>query len=831
MSTAMARITFAVALFVALALGLCACDPLTLQDPSCDAVCGADFGANRTAVDVAPTSIDVRRGDTVTAVVTVVNASGHAAFAGSTESYGYGFRSLTRAEPDEPGVQTRIALVDSRPCRTGEVPARILDRGAPESEYFCTQLSLTVTTLGSAVAAVRINLTATFRMVGTNSANGQITPVEFTRGGQFEVRFAEPGFDLAVVPLAKVYATRGFVAVQLTRRFGFSGDVTLRLEAPPGSGIGGNFIPSAVLPAGSTAVQLQLLLPAQMGGGWVGDLKVLASGGGIDRSVTFTQRVEPLYTVTVATADGSPAVLTPNRPLDLQVTVAFDPFGPFSLIGPGRIELSLPDPPPGVSYSFLPDAQPVSFSPAVLVLRRTLRLSGPRDASMDDLRVRATAAQLTPDESAVPQQPYAEGRLPLRLEPALTWDFVDAGAAYFLSNNDSVGIGMQRNDQPAIAWLEGLASGADKSVYLKRFDGATFVPSPSPGGLGTGLAPAVGSIEQARMVMAPTAVAVASASNDDAHVAFTYKLNAQEGARVGYGLNRVGAGWTSNDEVQSLPLAQHARSPRIAAGPNGVLALSYLVETGIPAGAGALFVRSRLAAGTLAALTGPQADGSINVSTSGQVLRDTPALALRADGNPWLAWIEERFAPVQPLTPALWLRGHDGTRWGAPVSVPTRRPLVAAPTQLLVAPNGTLVVAWLESSPARLMLATVDPATGVTTELRDGSSADGALNLSSAEPARDIALALDPRGRVVVTWTEGLTRPLLYVKRRSANAAWDLLGTSVDALRPTRSPFVISDGNGRLFVVWTGYFGFTDLSSPNPRTDVLVGRWIFTEDF
>ena len=218
--------------------------------------------------------------------------------------------------------------------------------------------------------------------------------------------------------------------------------------------------------------------------------------------------------------------------LDLDVTIEFDPFGPFSLIGPGRIELSLPDPPPGVVASFLPDAQPSSIDPAALVLRRTLRLSGPREASMDDLRVRATAAQLPPDTVGV--QPFIEAKLSLRIDPALSWEYVNSGAAYFLNANDVIGIAMQSNNQPAIAWLEGPV-GSNKEVFLKRFDGTTFAPSPSPGGLGSGLSVSGGRIEQARMAMS---------DNNDAHVAFTYKLNDQEGARVGYGLNRAGANWS-----------------------------------------------------------------------------------------------------------------------------------------------------------------------------------------------------------------------------------------------------------------------------------------------
>jgi len=370
---------------------------------------------------------------------------------------------------------------------------------------------------------------------------------------------------------------------------------------------------------------------------------------------------------------------------------------------------------------------------------------------------------------------------------------------------------MQSNNQPAIAWLEGSAGGS-KQVFLKRFDGTVFAPSPSASGLPL----PGGRIEQARMAMA---------RNDVAHVAFTYELSAQEGARVGLG--SAAAAWSVHDEISALPPAQHARSPRVAAGINDSLALSYLVETGIPAGAGSLFVRNRLATGALAALPGPRLDLSINVADSGQVLRDTPSLALGADGKPWLAWLEAPFDPVTTQPPALWLRGHDGTRWLPPIAVPRQRPLVAAPTQLLVTGLGRLIVAWFEGSPARLMLAVVHPATGVATELRDPVNADGALNGTSTEPAREASLTVDPGGRLVVSWTEGTTSPTLYAKRLNFDGTWARLGNAIDASRPTRSPFVTSDATGQLYVAWTGFFSFTTLDSPAPKTDVLVGRWVF----
>lgn len=804
------------------ALVLSACGP-GYSDGICAAECASQIAQEDSRIEVAPREGYWRPGDTVVAEISVFHPR---QIERDGQEYYLNLHSVSRVDADEPGVQTEIFVPSDEWYEESHCDSQ-------DPYYVCRRAQLTVRIAADATYIAPIVLQATLLQLSaeydpvTGESAFVSTSVPIAGRSQSTLTLRKPTFDIAVVPLAKVYATSGFVSVQITRQPGFTDPVQLEFEAPLGTGILGTFVPGPLVPDGTVYTQLRLDLPAHMGAGGTVNLKVTGQSAGEVKSHTFRQVVEPLYTVTVATAGGGPAVLTPARPLDLAVTIAFDPYGPFSTTGPGRIDLTLPDPPPGVTVEWLPDDHPTSIGTAVPAFERTLRLSAPVNGLVGDLTIRATAASLSPDLGSPPAWPFVEAKLPLRVDPALAWDYVSNGVAYFQNANDAIGIGMQSDNRPAVAWLEG-PPGGDKTIFLKRFDGAAFVPAPPPSATDKGGLASVGRIEQARMAMS---------GNDDVHVAFTYLLSGQEGARVGYGLHRRGAAaWTTHDEVSSFPPAEHARSPRIAAGLNDALALSYLVETGIPAGAGLLHVRSRRAVGALAALTGPQTGGSINVSSSGQVLRDTSSIALRADGNPWLAWIEERFSPAVPLPPALWLRGHDGTQWGAPVAVPRTRPLVAAPTQLLVKPDGTLLVAWLEASPARLMLATVDPLvdplTGIATEVRDARNPDGALNIASDQPARDIALHLDPRGRVVVSWTEGPSSlPRLYAKRLNAAGTWDLLGSAVNTSHPMRSPFLTTDSSGRIYLAWTGFFNLTDLDSVAPRTDVLVGQWIFTEDF
>ncbi|MEO5883779.1 MAG: hypothetical protein ABIQ06_15285 [Caldimonas sp.] len=787
------------------AFGLLVAFVLTACGPGYDsAPCdGCELAQAESSISVSQTGGFWRPGQTVTTRV-YVNYPAQVWMQDQARYAAFVLDSVTRSGVDDPGVHTEITILTNASCIRDSVP--------PENRYQCVSADLKVKIAPEATYVGPIILQATLRTENPGVERPGFVDIPATP--ESTLTLIRRIFDVSVPPMGgKIYAPGGSRPVRIERQPGFTGEVTLTLDDHASGDIKGRFEPNPV-PANVDTASLIFDIPATYAAGITFSVGVVGRSDGGETLETFQQVVSPAFTVQVTTTNGGPAVLTATRPLDLDVTIHLDPAAPYGVNGPGRIDLSLPDPPPGVSVSFLPDAQPVSGAPAGPVLFRGLRLSGPTLATMDDLRVRATAVAVV-DNAGRPL--YAEGRIPLSIDPAMSWEFVGSDAGYGLNTNDTIGIAIQNDGRPAIAWLFGPIGGSN-AIYLKRFDGTTFAPSPPGVGAGSSLAIPGGSIDQARMAMARDDFASV------AHVAFTYTVNGQEGARVGHG--SAGASWTYDDELASLPASQHARSPRIAVGSRDALALSYLVETGIPATAGSLHVRTRFAAGALAELPGPHGDGSINASATGRVLRDTPSLALSAEGKPWLAWIEQ--ASFQPAV--LWLRSHNGTNWDAPIQVPTRRPVVEAATQLVVEPGGAVVVAWRESDSARLMLARLDPASGAWIELNDTVHPDGALNISADQAAREASLTLDSRGRLALTWTEGppdyVASHRLYAKRRNEDGTWTRLGTEVDQPHPIQSPFIVGDGAGRLYVSWIGHLAGSTYDNPH-ATLVLVGRWNF----
>ncbi|MEO8311194.1 MAG: hypothetical protein ABI520_08495 [Caldimonas sp.] len=714
----------------------------------------------------------------------------------------YPFRDATVVGTPGPGtpaapVTAALTFVREEPCTAAEQPAG-------EPQLSCRRYALNVHTETTATSVGTITLSAIWQGNGILFA----APAPIERLGAFAVSFPPrpevPDFGVEVIGVGPtdppIYATRALDLVQITRVGGFADPVALSFDAM-GSGIDGTFTCEP-----TERCRLDLHLPAIYAAGGAPRLRVTATSGTVQRSVQFVQRIAPLFAVTLSPSTGT---LTSGTSLDIGVVVGVDPSSPFHTLGLGRVDLATPDLPPGVTAIWVPDAQP-RLTAAAPTAERTLRLFSDGQVQLEvSQQVRGTAIDHSPDP--VGELPSIQGTLTLNVAEGKLWDFVDRGASYNLTENDAIGIALQRTganlNQPAIAWLEGRPG--SRSVYLKRFDGATFNAFPTPG-LGNGLAPTTGlSFEEARMAMT---------ASDIAQVAITVSAGAREGAQVVLG--SLGAGWSST-VVYSAPFNMHARSPRIAAGVGEAYALAYLVETDPAVSAGQLFVHGTTVGGLPVPLPGPHA-GAINAAPDGRVLRDATAIALRGDGNPWVAWIE------QPLVGSarLWLRGWDGAAWGPVLGVPTPRTPVAGSLQLLVDGAGQLVIAWLQSSPAKLKVARLDPAS-LTWTFLDTARADGSLNIADDQGVHDVSLALDSSGRLVAAWTEGGSAPSLWAMRLEAGTGWGLLGTAI-SVKPSKSPFIVSDSNGNLFTEYTQYLRLgQDLSSGHVDTDVFVARWRF----
>jgi len=734
----------------------------------------------------------------------------------------YRFASFDFLPPAAPGLT--IGLVSTEyPLRAAQGPPSCTAADFPDGlapaeprDFSCLHFRLDVTALAASGGDYDIVLSAQFR--------GTLNEPPIERLGSVRVAVAvppTPDFTLALGTVPKIYAPRGSVPIVIQRTAGFSEDIALTLAPvsfPPGAA--GTFAPTLV--AGTAAEStLNLDIPANNAEGNSMLLRVTGTSAltGKVRTRDFTVAIESLFRMALSPGAGTVAS---NPPFDVLVTVTFDPAGPYAA-APPAVRFSLPpaEVPAGVQYQFLEGDVATTYSVGTTI-RRTLRLITDGRPIPNSLLPVVVTATLPPDSTRV----FSSRLFQLSAQAGFDWEYVENGASYSVPivENSAIGIALQSNNKPAIAWLEGPPG--TRTVYLKRFDGTTFVASPSPGP-GNGLtAGAGGTIEQARMALS---------RSDAAHVAFTYQAGLQEGAAVAVGSlgNAAGASWSASNEFVVSSTTQHARSPRIAtpARAGQAMAISYVVEEGLaPVTASELFVRWTAGPGALQALPGP-GGGSVNAASDGRVLPDSPSLALRPDGKPWVAWIEQPADRSQP--PVLWLRGHDGVMWGAPRQVPTVAPPLPGPTQLLVEPSGAVVVAWLEARPAsafpaQLLLARLDPASGTWTALTQTGNDQGSLNIRREQPVRDMSLAIDALGRLVVAWCEeanedGTLIPRLWAKRQSADGSWPLLGMVIDTSKSS-TPFVVGDSNSRLYVAWRRAF---DITPALPRGDVFVARWVF----
>ncbi|MEP7300673.1 MAG: hypothetical protein ABI699_04030 [Caldimonas sp.] len=760
---------------------------------------------------VSPGVAEVVPGGNVTTTVTVVYPgkfeNGSATPLGLPGYFYLEPENVTAVPPIDAGVTATLTFISEAPCTPAQIPPQIAGR----DDFLCASFSLVVdaleTTTTISPVVVSAQWISNFEEAIGGGNNGRV----IEQVGSYDVHLppeaSPPTTDFLVMAggagAPKVYATLGFVPVKVLRASGSTDPVTLTFDALGESGVTGTFFPNPV-PNGVDSSQLRLELPARLGAGGVLPLRVIGNNGTTQRIIDFNQRVEPLLTLSLSPAD---AVLSSNAPVDIDVTMSFDPYGPFSVNGPGRIDLAALNPGPGVNARFDPDATPRVTGPATTV-RRTLHLSSDGAfGGYGGVTVRATLSNQRED-AASKELPFVDAVFVLTLNAGQQWEFVNNGASYFGLRADTVGIALRSDNQPAIAWLEDF--GGERKLGVKRFDGTSWTGWPAGGIGGTFQAPS-GQIEEAGFALTRA---------DVARVAVTYQ------GRTALAVATAGSGWTLSSEYLASG-DQHLWSPRIAASRGtDQLALAYVAQTDVPAISG-LFVKQATGVGAFAALAGPQPDGSLNRDPDGSVLRDSPALAVLADGNPVVAWLEQPASPALP--PAAWLRVRAGAAWGPALAVPAGAVPAAAPMQLDVDTSGAVYLSWLEGSPARVKAARLAPGSVTWAALGDASNGDGSLNLVATDPARDISLAIDASGRAVIAWSEGPLTPFVWAKRWNG-ASWELLGTAVDGGpgHTSTRPRVVSDGNNRLYLAFTHYLSGADLTmTPPPRSDIFVARWRF----
>ena len=218
---------------------------------------------------------------------------------------------------------------------------------------------------------------------------------------------------------------------------------------------------------------------------------------------------------------------------------------------------------------------------------------------------------------------------------------------------------MQSDNRPAVAWLEGLPRSASTCA------GSTARPSPLRRRASSARPTPPPWRYQAASMRRASPLAPAMSGK----VAFTY----ERGAYLALGSVGTGAAaaWTIGAPTfigdPANDATPRARSPRIATGPGGAVVISYIraaQRRGDERRAACVAQLRRRRAHSAAQRVARRCAQHRERQRDSQ----RTALALRSDGNPWVAWIEQ---PSSGAAPRLWLRGFDGVAWGAAVEVPT----------------------------------------------------------------------------------------------------------------------------------------------------------------
>ena len=771
----------------------------------------------RSEVRVNPGSAEVAQGETTTAQVTVVYADPY-----ETMFTSYHFAGLT-VVGTPPGLQVDLIPVPGLTENRVQGPV-----GSPG----CTAAELSAT-----AAEVAGLLCAHYTVRVTASAQAEDTTIQLsaqwaTTQGQVIERLgtlrialprappppAGPDFQVAVggPTAAGIYGTRGTLPVSISRTGGFAEDVTLEFDGLA-SGIVGTF---TVEPVPTDRRNLELQIPARYAGGGRVDLRVTARApSGLTKVVNFSPYIEPLFKLILQPEN---ATLTTAAPLRVEIGLKAGDLFRSPSIGPVELSISPTTPlPDGVTARFLSDPMPVVPVLPVQTVSSILQLvtDGRPPGVMGPLQIRGTARGVPPDFDGV--APFIEVTLNLNVLAGQLWQYVGNNLTYGTRESDVIGIGLQSNDRPAFAWKEGAGG---QRVYMRRFDGANFAPSPPRVDLGFGLvAPSLfvtGGIDDASFALTAT---------DAGQVAFTY----DGGARLALG--RAGPAaveWSVGPPLvvgdPADPATTRARSPRVATGAVAdAVVVSYIREANAATTTGGvLHVLRAFGNGVLSPLPTSLPGGSLNASPTGSVVRHSNALALRADGNPWVAWIEEPTTAGQPLK--LFVRAYDGNDWGPAIEVPTGGAPVGASVQILVEPSGMVVVAWLVGSPAQLRLARYDPSSQDWRQLDTTDTGRATLNVTASFSAADVHLARQPDGRLLATWTEGGADQRVWIKRLEANGSWAVVGTTVSQFdRYAKTPRIVSDNNNRLYVAWATYAAGQNPSTFLAYAEIDVALWIF----
>lgn len=717
-------------------------------------------------------------------------------------SHSYSLGKLQLEWADAAGVTRDATRTVDATCEADEVPAYMSDRLAALTrdpalngeEWRCATRTVTFTAGPDAVPGrYPWHASAEWITGGLLSPGDPTTPdfllpptvISRTSEGEIGLH-ARDEFSLIVKPRTSSHPTGAYNLrdVLILHAPGVIDPVSLEFVDSGGNGLTGIVDPN---PAVSVS-QIRIAAPSRLAAGGSFPAALRGTLGGRVVETPFEVVIDPLFSLTVPEL----AVASFSAPALLPVSVSM-PY-----LGPTQLHLTVTGLPPGVAAGFEPDADP-GFSgvnpPPEQTRKLRISVADPNLRGSDLIRIRATVG-------AGSDAPFIERALSLSIaaDPPQSWQFFSGRVPDLSNGPQAIGLALRSDDMPVLARLEDRTDGLPDQVHVSRFDGTAWIAE-AAGPLGP-----VGDASFALAAGDRPVVAVIDPSGDH--------LSAH---------TLMGATWHASGNLRGVARPK-ARSPRVACSAGGPCVLAW-IEVDDPLTGSELFVRRQANVGEAWTLRdGPQPSRSLNRDANGQVQAGSVAVALSANGDFAVAWLERPNAGPPALP---WMRISSGAGWSAPIALPVVNAGAATAARLAMEATGAVVAAWTEGSPKRLMVARWTAAGGWQ-RLVDGASADGALNVVDGAAASEFSLAIDGYGQVLVAWAEASQNsigPNLDIRvKRCTFGIWYLLGTKVaDSAVGSLATQIATDSAQRPYLAYTRQ----DYVLPMDVREIHVARWLY----
>ena len=354
-------------------------------------------------------------------------------------------------------------------------------------------------------------------------------------------------------------------------------------------------------------------------------------------------------------------------------------------------------------------------------------------------------------------------------------------------------LGLDPSGNPHVAWTEQTGLGATEAVYVKSWNGSSWVElagSASGSGMsntaGRAGAPSLAVDASGRPVLAYLHVLAAGTD---------VFLKLWDGAQwTELGGSASGGGISGNLLATPGPLW-----PSLALGPAGIPAVSWVHWSG---GYPHVYFR-RWDGAQWAELGGSGAGSGVSDAFNGVY---EPVVAVDSSGNPTLGWHGD-----DPGIRQVYVRQWDGAQWrelgttsagAGGVSRSARR---SEEPSLSMDASGRPIVAWQDGSSGNYEIYLRRWDGTQWAELGGSATGGGVSNTPGA--SRYLSMALDPAGNPVIAWQEAISWSYVYVKRWNGSQ-WVELGGSASGfgisgiVAAFGSPSISVDPAGNPMVAW-----------------------------